>query len=263
MKIEEMLITPEVAQKLLKKNTNNRPLNERHVLELCKQMQRGQWTQNGETIKFSKTGRLLDGQHRLASIIKSGKSFTIPVVNGLDDKSFNTIDTGRLRTASDIISVNGYSNSSRVAATIKFLIAFEKGKFSSSNPKREGITNIDTIEYMNNNKGLIEFVDNASSIYIKTRHLSPSLLAGLHYIFSKVNVEQADHFFEKYHTGVGLEKEDPILVLRDKLMQNSINKSKLKIRDKVILVITCWNAFRKGTKVKSIKLGTDLFPKIL
>ena len=37
------VITPELAMEYLKKNTDNRPMRERHVRELAKEMEEGRW----------------------------------------------------------------------------------------------------------------------------------------------------------------------------------------------------------------------------
>lgn len=48
------------------------------------EMQDGKWKLNGKTICFDRTGRLLNGQHRLSAVVRSGVSLTTVVVRGLD-----------------------------------------------------------------------------------------------------------------------------------------------------------------------------------
>ena len=48
------------------------------------EMQDGKWRLNGKTICFDSTGRLLNGQHRLSAVVRSGVTLTTVVVRGLD-----------------------------------------------------------------------------------------------------------------------------------------------------------------------------------
>lgn len=50
-------------------------------------MRNGNWKANGEAIKFSSTGRLLDGQHRLRACVKEQVPFTTLVIRGLEDEA--------------------------------------------------------------------------------------------------------------------------------------------------------------------------------
>ena len=62
LKITTERITPKQAEKYLEENIeNNRPILDRHVAVLARDMKAGNWVQNGETIKFNGTGALLDG----------------------------------------------------------------------------------------------------------------------------------------------------------------------------------------------------------
>jgi len=64
MHTEVMTITPEIAIKMLSKNTSNRPLNQKHIAFLVRDIKAGRWKLNGDAIRFGENA-LLDGQHRL------------------------------------------------------------------------------------------------------------------------------------------------------------------------------------------------------
>ena len=99
LRIEEFNVTPELAAVYLEKNVSNRKLSRGQVLLISKQMQEGKWKKTGDTIKFSVTGRLLDGQHRLSAIVDSGVSQFLMVARGLDSNAFDVLDTIPLKTA--------------------------------------------------------------------------------------------------------------------------------------------------------------------
>ena len=67
--VNQETITPELAAEFLKKNKSNRPLSSKHVIALAGSIERGEWMFTGESIKFSESDTLLDGQHRLSAIV--------------------------------------------------------------------------------------------------------------------------------------------------------------------------------------------------
>lgn len=128
------LITPEKAREYMKGNTYNRPLSKACVDALADQMRRGQWKMNGEPIIFSGSGKLLDGQHRLAAVIRSGTSVEMAVARGVDEDAFVTIDTGKGRTAGDVFAIAGIKCYNNISAGIARFGMMCKGRnaFSGS-----------------------------------------------------------------------------------------------------------------------------------
>ena len=55
-------------------------------------MQNGEWKLNGKSICFDWNGRLLNGQHRLSAVVRSGVPLTTLVVRGLDPALVPTQD---------------------------------------------------------------------------------------------------------------------------------------------------------------------------
>ena len=78
-------ITPAMAQHYLDKNhSRNRTIKKRQVEKYCKMMAEGNWNSgNGESIKISDKGTLLDGQHRLMAVIAYGKPVSMMVIEGI------------------------------------------------------------------------------------------------------------------------------------------------------------------------------------
>jgi len=98
-------VTPELAQEWLARNKCNRTISEGYVNSLIKDMREGKWVINGNTICFSKEGELLDGQHRLTAIAKSGIPQDVYVMTGLNKTSH--FDDGRKRSIRDQILAMG------------------------------------------------------------------------------------------------------------------------------------------------------------
>ncbi len=259
MKTEVKLITPREAEKMLSRNTSNRNLKERHVSFLSEQMKKGKWLSSGETIKFSDKGVLLDGQHRLTAIVRSGVSVEMLVVTGLKQEVFNVIDTGVARTAADVVNVNGYKYSAQLSSAARFVLLYDSGKLLGKN---KSTTNAAILEFVINNPSISECAEDAGFYYSKSRLIPSGAMTGLLFIFKRSNVDKTTQFFDKFTTEINLEEGDPILLLRNKLMQDLLNKRKMTIVQKISLIIIAWNSFVKGGTLKQLRLPGS-FPKAL
>lgn len=100
-------ITPEMAEEMLKKNIGNRKINQANVNRIAADMATGNYKLNGETIKISPNGEILDGQHRLLAAVKSGMTFKTYVVYNVERESIGTIDMGKGRSVADSLNVMG------------------------------------------------------------------------------------------------------------------------------------------------------------
>jgi hypothetical protein len=69
-----MWVTPEIAKKYLERNTENRTLRPHWVNTLALAIKNNEFITTHQSIAFSKSGRLLDGQHRLHAIIQANKA---------------------------------------------------------------------------------------------------------------------------------------------------------------------------------------------
>src|SRR5882724_1512617 len=106
--LKKVLLTPEEAVRMLEYNHLNRPLNDQHVKRIAAQIIDGKWEFNGDTIKFSEDGDILDGQHRLWAVVEAKMAVETVIVRGIQKKAFATIDTLRKpRGGADILALNG------------------------------------------------------------------------------------------------------------------------------------------------------------
>lgn len=100
-------LTPDRATELLAKNTNNRNVSKDNIAKLAKYLKDGAFYFNGATVVISDTGTIMDGQHRLLAIEQTGISAPILLVEGVHPDALATIDQGRPRTVSDILTLDG------------------------------------------------------------------------------------------------------------------------------------------------------------
>jgi len=267
IKVNPKLITPEEAAFVLEKsNTGNRKLNDRNVQFFLDQMRRGDWKVTADTIKFGKDGRLLDGQHRLQAIVKYGKPVEMFVAEGLDDSVFAVLDTGKNRSASDILSISGFSNSNQLAGCVRAILLYQQGYYSDqgSAGRTSRATNANILKWAEKNPEIHEMIKFCYDIYRNFKYIPLAPLTMLYYIMSKKNQEQADAFFGKYGSGIDLSESSPIRLLRDRLIRDGQNKTKLSVRDKVALFIYAWNAYISKKRIQQLTLQKNYqFPKPL
>lgn len=115
-------IGPDEARTLLEKNAVNRRLRPRVVEAYAEDMRQGLWETTGETIKVSRTGALLDGQHRCTAIIQADMHVELLVITGLPDKSQQLMDQGAARTANDALALKGVPNASYTSSIARWVL---------------------------------------------------------------------------------------------------------------------------------------------
>jgi len=155
------LVTPEMAEKWLEKNEHNRKITPSNVNKIAKMMKENKWAYNGEGVIIGSNGTLLDGQHRLLAVVKAKKDVWMEVVENVEEiceytgvEVFATIDTGRNRSASDMISIQTKGINALVATKIMQVIKAidtKTLKKSTSNG-----TNVEVLSSFLENQELIE-----------------------------------------------------------------------------------------------------------
>lgn len=273
MKIETkaVTVTPDVALEYLKANTSNRTLNTAYVNVLADQMKKGRWKFTGESIKISENNVLLDGQHRLSAIVSSGIALDLLVTTGLSDDVFDALDSGKLRSAGDVLSTVGVENPKKVAAVAKFALLYNRGKYGSvtggarsSRKSNYLVTNQDIREFVQNDPDIGDVVEKAMTLSSKFKHISFQIFGGMYYVLNKVDKQKCDQFFDKLVTGVNLMSDDPVYALREKFLRASANHMiKISPIDATFYIAKAWVLFKEDKRALQIrKSKTEKFPVV-
>lgn len=102
------LIGPDEAAKYLGKNVpKNRNVRPAGVDAMARHMEGGTFPFTGSTVVIDTQGRMIDGQHRMLAILKSGKTIPMLVVTGVGEDAFPYFDINTAREVSDNLSVTG------------------------------------------------------------------------------------------------------------------------------------------------------------
>ncbi len=205
-------ITPEDARVLLESNDHNRKVQQNVIDNYARDMKEGRWRQNGEAISFSTSGRLLNGQHRLQAIIQANVPVDIQINHNVDEDAFYSIDTGRKRSAADVLSLMGNHNNSQIASLTRVLINYRDG-ISFNRARTVG----ELIEAVQEEPGIIEFVHRVRSL--TNRQVRSIAFAGPLYLAKRFGEKDAEveSFIAALETGANMTPNDPRLVLRERL----------------------------------------------
>lgn len=101
------VIAPDIAKVMLSKTKINRRIIQGHVIKLAREMSAGNWRLTHEGIAFNARGDLIDGQHRLAAIVKSNVSVRCLVFRGVSNDTMLAVDCGKSRTVYDVLRICG------------------------------------------------------------------------------------------------------------------------------------------------------------
>lgn len=254
-------ITPEKAKTLLGNNPTNRPHRLDHSKYLANEMICGHWRFNGDPIRVCEDGRVMDGQHRLMAVILSGITIDSNITYGLPWEVFKTIDTGRRRSAADVLAINGEKNCKNLSAALCCVDRYLTGRVKHAN------------KYSNSEvAGLLEqhpLVRESIPVGSGLNRLAPqSIVSACHYLFSQKNAPEAARFFSDLQSGSMLAEGDPVFALRTTLIRNSMSKTKMGNVHVFAVIIKAWNYRRQGKRsvVLQFKSHGDIqekFPEIL
>lgn len=247
-------ITPEVAEEWLLGNTINRHIRVNVVQAYARDMKNGCWDFNGESIKFSPNGQLIDGQHRLQAVIVSGVTIKSLVVFGLPGSAQKTVDVGVKRLYSDQLTLAGEAHTSTLSALLRRILMWENGNYMFTYNRNSRLTHADLAACLEREG---ERARDAAYLAVKWRRdgagLHASVLSFCYWLLAQINTEDANWFFSRLADGVGLPAHHPVLVLRERLVKERTSRYTLEASYTTALVIAAWNAYRDNRTLKVLK----------
>ena len=204
-------ITPAKAASILANhNPHNRRLRQTYVDRLARDMEAGRWHDHHQAIGFNGDGSLVDGQHRLAAIVQSGKSQKLLVVREVPNESIGVIDAHSSRNTRDGLRlVHGIDSDHRMVGAAMYM------EWRAS---KHGKTPAERIDAYLKHRRLIE---RAERLYCVHRHgLGRGVvLAVIARALATHPVEEIEPFCQILMTGETHRARDRIVLkLRDHLM---------------------------------------------
>lgn len=278
MKIIEHVFTPEEAKRILEtKNPSNRRLSQATVRGYVADMLCGNWQLNPDSIKFAANGDLLDGQHRLAACVQSGVPLEAIVTYGASKELMEVLDSGRKRSAADLLKIKGVKNYTKVSTLARAVVAYEEcngsleAVISNSTMATTSVTNTRIIRRAESDKLIGQCVTAAINLNnLKQWGVTERLSGFLLYEFSKsTDFETAKTFMAELNSITKAEPEgSPILSARTALSNLRMRcKANPPARIVGAIVIKAWNKWIKGEQCKLITFRAggatpEAFPSI-
>lgn len=254
---EVLSITPGMAKAFLECNSDNRPLSMVTVDKYAAAMRRGEWLLNGEPIIFFTDGKLGNGQHRLSAIIKATMSIDMLVVRGVASSAFITMDAGKVRGASDVLSISNEKNTIKLAAGARSYLAYGMKSRAAFE-----ITSSQILKAVEDHSDL-RYWANQYSKKKGLRAIPASIIGYLAVASEKHGIEMLEDFVEKVGSGIGMEDGDPALLLRERFIYASNKRMAIARTHASALIIKAINAHIKGKKIGLLRYSDhEVFPEI-
>lgn len=238
-------VTPDMARVMLEANEANRSVRYRVVDKYARDMTAGRWHYAGDPIRFAEDGTLLDGQHRLRAIVKSGKSQPMLVIRGLPREAQSVMDTGARRTAADAVRFQSGGSGAPALAAVARLILTSGEEDRSVQP-----SNVEIAEIVESDATLKWVMTGGlAPLGALRKKVTPAILGYAYWRCHQVDAFAAAEFFERLASLSDLPTGSPILALNDRfvtLARTGRSRGRDYRLDALASIFTAWNAWRKG-----------------
>lgn len=251
-------VTPEVAEKWLQRNTNNRNPKKLAISSYARDMRNGRWRTTGEAIQFDWNGNMIDGQNRCHAVIDSGITIRALVVRGLAPETQFTIDQGAKRTAGDALGFTGLKgNLVLVAAAARIASARENGFLrTATSMSFPSMTHDETVEWVSENPDIHPAVALATRVRSGIG-ATPSVLAYCILELERIDGPAAVEFF----TSMAEFRTEGVRDPRVTLLRTFNNLRERRVKATVALQISyifrAWNAWRQNKHMTSLPATTS------
>ena len=262
MYTKHTVVTPEEARLWLDtKRSKNRPISENAVAKYTQEMLAGRFVDNAKGLVFGVSGNLLDGQHRLSACVRANKPFPTTITWGVPDEYFDTIDDCNSRSLADVMHIKGETSSILLAAGVRFLWEYATGQIEHKDLRKGRIATKPLLEAtLDKHRKITTSVKFYSMLKARPGGLMipAGMSIGLHYLFSLVDEKKADDFFSRLQSGLELKDDDPVYILRARLIAGQKEAStKLTRSAMYYYTVTSWNAYVSGTYMKRLVFNAD------
>jgi hypothetical protein len=202
------------------------------------------------------------------------------VVRGIeDDRAFATVDVGKTRSHGDIFSIAGFKSVNEVSGAALIIRYYKLNQLNISGPKGKEKSfkgpdgkriSAGGRKQLVDKKTLLEFAlphkDKLEECVIYTQRLYNkrrggsgkvipiSIMAACYFLFQEKDADSAKRFLDDLSEGAGLESNDPVYTLRERMIANNMALSKMTRWAVLYLAFLAWNKRRRGEKTKVLKI---------
>lgn len=260
MQVTQVLMTPEMASGILANNKRNRNFREAKSEVIAADIRAGRWMLTPQTISIASNGILLDGQHRLTAIIRSGMAVPVMLATDCPPECFAAIDTGDSRTPGDLLKIEGASNYNYIGAIIRVVYFYNNYPNNVWNHNLGALSKQQLLEiYKSDPAGWASAAKQASA-NPKTAFLNVTAVGALLYLYSSAKAPRQDDaiaindYLRLYRTGEMLSNGDPILAFRNWQVANHKIAYVKKPQTQLACHIKAYKYWRDGAQLKCFKV---------
>lgn len=242
----------------------NRRTSDGQVLKFQSDMEAGRWHFEGAPIKISKTGKLLDGKHRLTALANTVPAMELPfvVIRGLEDDAQLYMDQGQTRTVGQQLSLRGIQCGTLYGGVAKLYLEWTRGRLFRST-SRGTTSKPEQTEWVLHNQEILSALAETGFQQVDA---PPSVVGAFTLAVLQINPARAVKFIRALVSGASLSEGDPILAL-DRRLRN-IRRSGVKVsqREYLAYFIKAWNAWVMGDRLQKLQLTNlteESFPELL
>lgn len=258
-------VTPELATTWLTASASyaekhgvrvNRRPSPGAIEQYSRDMLNQRWTETGVPVIIDVRNVVIDGQQRLAAIVKSGKATRLNVVFGVQPEVQENIDKGRRRTVGDDLTIRGVPDAMHVASTASLLVAWRSGKIANTGfaPTPAEVNAF----IRTNEQDIITAVRDGRRLKNHVNLGTVSVFSAASFASRRVDATASAEFFEALRVGSNLAERDPILTLRNTIGRYDRLNRKPHRNYQLYQVVQAWNAWRSGQDAHYLRV-----PKVL
>lgn len=256
MDMEVLEVSPQLATEWLTHNTNNRPLSKNAVQQLADRIQRGEWQLTHQGIAFDEDDVLIDGQHRLAAIVKAGIAVPLTITHGVPRTAFTVMDTGRKRTGRDALTLAGEANATHLAAALRGLHLYLHAPNSAWSGGGSVTSNDQLLTMLSEHPDIRNALPHGLALNRASRVTVTAATIGWYVTAqARPDIDQSS-WEEGVVTGARLTPGDPRLTLRNTMLNLAANRTHRRRDDSrghLLYYLKAWNAWVEGRSIKLLR----------
>jgi hypothetical protein len=241
-------VTVERAEEYLAANRGNRNIVQAHVAAMARDIGNGRWMFNAQPICFSRSGRLLNGQHRLSAVLEAGQPIEVLVMRNLPEEAFETYDKQAKKAPAVDEMFDEFGDRALISATAVLLWRREMKPPGQPNATPTAAEIRDVIQ---THPDLMQLRGFARKM---VRYGRASALAYAAYKILRDDPRMGEVFLDRLETAANLPPGHIIIRLRDRL----IDLRKADQNSQIDEVLAAWEKFRRKPGIPVNQPGLKL-----
>lgn len=252
-------VRPEMAVELLVCNTMNRELKPAVVERYANDMQNGLWHTTGIPIAIDWNGVLLNGQHTLNAIVRSGIPQWVFIARDIDPEAIIAFDDGKRRSFADNLHIMGHKYPAQIACCARYLRMYDLKMYSFA---CNGFSNSIMKEFLDENPDIVDAVEYVSTLTDYSKNFEGAgMLAFIRVITARYCPKKSAEFLDIVLGIRSAGGRNAATALRKRLLdaRNEAVRTRrqMAIQLKIALYCKAFNLFVAGKDVQTLRFQSD------